>query len=271
MSLMGLSDWSVPADWREITPKFDAAVQIIRYCVEDDARYDGMTIAQLGDAIAAVDYVRNIPSQFHTDQHKAVVMAGRKISLQRTSIRPKIGVMGLVNLVASPGAAVAGIAAGVGLRVLGSQAMTNKQSFENVLSEVQLCAVDVQLEKVLRSSEIPRDASVDRLIGQRVYWLGFVYPKEWSWIPTTYEFTAAEANRAIEKSAVDVDSKRHNMAVLIDSPYCPSMSDMDSIARKLKKGKNVPEMEMAWNWYRKVVATRQRHVMPFAQRMGWTS
>lgn len=271
MSIYGSSDWSVPADWREITPKFDAAVRIIRYCVEDDARYSGMSITQLGDAISAVEYVRNIPTQFHTEQHKAIVMDGRKVSLQRTSLRPKIGVTTLFYLARDPLAAAAGIATGVGLRAINSQTMTNKQSFENVLDEVHLCAIDAQLEKVLSSSEVPRDSKVDQLIGQRVYWLGFIYPKSILEVSPAFEFTPSIANLAIAQSAKDIDSKRTSVALLTSSPFCPPLSDLPAVKRKIEKGKQVNEMEMAWNWYRELVATRQRHVMPYAHRMGWTS
>ena len=54
--LKGSTDWSLPADWREVSRKFDAALDLIEYCFADFDRMENLKVSDLGDVIAAVEF-----------------------------------------------------------------------------------------------------------------------------------------------------------------------------------------------------------------------
>jgi hypothetical protein len=180
-----------------------------------------------------------------------------------------------LSLVTSPLATTAGFALGIAGRTVanrvGGHIMIDEAEWlSTALDEVQLSAIDIQLEKIfLRQHDFVRHEEIDQELGRRVYWLGFVYPQQLNTVAPHFVFNPVIANKVISDSQNQLNGERRSIALLMNSPYNPGLMKMDEFTKKLKKGKNVPEMEMAWNWKRDLVASRQRHVMPYSQRMGW--
>jgi hypothetical protein len=273
--LNGSTDWSLPADWREVSRKFDAALDIIDYCFADFDRMENLKVSDLGDVIAAVELVRETPPQMHTARAKTLSANRRTRDAKSVKYRPRVNTLNVLSMVTSPLATTAGFALGIAGRTVanrvGGHIMIDEAEWlSTALDEVQLSAIDIQLEKIfLRQHDFVRHEEFDQELGRRVYWLGFVYPQQLNTVAPHFVFNPVVANKVISDSQNQLNGERRSIALLMNSPYNPGLMKMDEFTKKLKKGKNVPEMEMAWNWKRDLVASRQRHVMPYSQRMGW--
>jgi hypothetical protein len=273
--LHGSTDWSLPSDWRDVSRKFDAALDIIDFCFADFDRMENLKVTDLGDVIAAVELVRNTPPQMHTARAKSLAANMRTRDAKSVKYRPRVNALNVMSLVVNPIGTTAGFALGIAGRTVanrvGGHIMIDEAEWlSHALDEVQLSAVDLQLEKIfLQQHDFVRHEEFDHELGRRVYWLGFIYPQNLTNVSSNFMFTASVANQAISESQNLLNSERRSVNLLMSSPFNPGFMKLDEFEKKLKKGKNVPEMELAWNWKRDLVATRQRHVMPYAQRMGW--
>jgi hypothetical protein len=273
--LHGSTDWSLPSDWREVSRKFDAALDVIEFCFADFDRMENLKVTDLGDVISAVELVRNTPPQMHTARAKTLATNMRTRDAKSVKYRPRVNALNVMSLVVNPIGTTAGFALGiagrtVANRVGGHLMIDEAEWLSHALDEVQLSAVDLQLEKIfLQQHDFVKHEEFDQELGRRVYWLGFIYPQNLTNVSSNFMFTTAVANQAISESQNLLNSERRSVNLLMSSPFNPGFMKLDEFEKKLKKGKNVPEMELAWNWKRDLVATRQRHVMPYAQRMGW--
>ena len=273
--LNGSTDWSLPADWREVSRKFDAALDIIDYCFTDFDRMEGLKVSDLGDVVAAVELIRETPPQMHTARAKTLAANMRTRDAKSVKYRPRVNTLNVLHLAMYPLAHVVGTTIGIAGRTVanrvGGHIMIDEAEWLSyALDEVQLNSVDLQLEKIfLRQNDFVRHEGFDQELGRRVYWLGFVYPQQLNRVSSSFSFNPVIANNAISESQNQLNSERRNISILKYSPYNPGLMKLDEFEKKLKRGKNVPEMEMAWNWKRDLLASRQRHVMPYSQRMGW--
>ena len=273
--LKGSTDWSLPADWREVSRKFDAALDLIEYCFADFNRMESLKVSDLGDVMAAVELIRETPPQMHTPRAKSLATNRRTRDAKSVKYRPRVNTLNVLSLVTSPLATTAGFALGIAGRTVanrvGGHIMIDEAEWlSTALDEVQLSAIDIQLEKIfLWQHDFARHEGFDQELGRRVYWLGFVYPQQLNRVSPSFSFNPVVANNAISESQNQLNNERRSLSLLMTSPFNPGLMKMDEFEKKLKKGKNVPEMEMAWNWKRDLLASRQRHVMPYSQRMGW--
>ena len=205
---------------------------------------------------------------------KQLVDTARKREVKSVSYRPTK--LGLASMLVNPISAVAGFGIGVAARKIGRNVMANTVISEDewlssALTEIELLAIDLQISAVLaHSATFPRDDEFDRELGRRIYWVSFFYPRRRDEIPSNLSLDAATANSSVAESQRNLESLRNSMSLLIGSPFQPGLTEMDTIERKIKKGKRVPEMEKAWEWRCESLAIRQRHLMPYANRMEWT-
>jgi len=274
--LKGSTDWSVPSDWREVSAKFEAAMDVIEYCHQSFDRMDFLKVSDLGDVIQAIELVRAIPPQMRSARAQTLARSEKGRDVSSVTYRPKANAFNLLSLAMNPGATVAGLGLGIAARKVGRHVAANvmvdeEEWLTQALDRVNLMAVDLQTAKILtQSTMFSRDEEFDRELGRRVYWLGFVHPRPMNTVPANFVFDAATANDAIYRSHQELESQRRSFALLMSSPFSPGLTDMDQVEKKLNKGKNVPEMDKAWAWRRDSLAHLQRHVTGYARRMGWT-
>lgn len=281
--LRGSTDWSLPEDWRLVSTKCDAALEIIRYCHTDANRVSTLSLTHLGDVTSAIQLIREIPAQLRSPGVEELAVAERKREVSSVSYRPKASKLGIASLIVNPVGTIAGTAIGMAARTAGRHAMAHTlfdvdDWLEQALKWVEIRAVAAQLERVFSNQPIhPRDDVFDQELGRRVYWFSFRSSRSWTnseepltSVPLGFNFTPLIATNETSRIAADLESQRHSIHLLGLSPFNPGLMKIDELERKIKKGKRVPEMEQAWQWAVQGDADRQRFVMPYARRMEWT-
>ena len=274
--LNGSTDWSLPSDWRLLPQKVESAFNIISYCHQDYSRISALRVVDLGDVLSAIDLVRATPPQFRSAGSSKLASLERGRDIKSVKHRPKASAFNFLSLAVNPVATVAGLGLNIAARKAGRRVVAHltddEEWLETALSSIEVHVIDTQLESVLTNSDkFPRQPDFDGELGRRVYWLGFVYPTARKSVQSNFVFSATRATQAIAESEQALAAMRGTLGSLLTSPMAPGILDLDEIERKIKKGKHVPILDEAWNWHCAVASERQRHVLKFATRMGWST
>jgi len=276
--LNGSGSWNDSGNWRDAIKTADLAVRYLLPIAEDEARLDQADFRTLAEIGAAASFLRELPSQMRGNSCDQLIRL-----LKGASTGPKRGlVRGLIGFAVNP----LGTSISVAANQLGKHMLSDDDALTHFTSFVEATVVDFQLEYVwTHASEFPYDSGFDQEAGRRAYWLAFIWNEQnhLGRFPSDFHLTPDEANQALQRSkseVLDIRSNPDRLAqIWCNSPLFATndvvgsisrANELNKVARKLAKGKTIPEVEQALNHHLALIELRERHIHGYAIRMRWT-
>ena len=276
--LSGSGPWHDSGNWRDAVNTADLAVRYLLPIAEDETTLDRAEFRTLAEIGAAASFLRELPSQMRGSSCDQLVRL-----LKGASAGPKRGlVRGLIGFAVNP----LGTSLNVAANQLGKHLLSDDDVLTHFTSLVEATVVDMQLEYVwTHASEFPYEAGFDQEAGRRAYWLAFIWNErnQLGRFPTDFHLTPDVANQALQRSKSEILELRTNpdrlAQIWCNSPLFATndvvgslsrANEVTKVARKLAKGKTLPEVEQALNHHSGLIERRERHIHGYAIRMRWS-
>lgn len=276
--LNGSGPWQDSGNWREAISTADLAIRYLLPIAENAAALDRADFQTLGDIGAAAAFLRDLPSQMRGNSCNELVRL-----LKNDSNSPKRGVVrGLIGFAVNPLGSTLSVAA----NQLGKHLLSDDDMIEHFTGFVEAAVVNTQLEHVwTHALEFPYNPDFDQEAGRRAYWFAFIWNEQnrLSRFPADFNLTPDVANQALQRSKLEIQEVRNNPVRLTEiwynSPLLTSSdvfaninraNEMNGITRKLTRGKTIPQVEQAFDYYCQTVNERERHIHGYAIRMRWS-
>lgn len=276
--LNGAGPWHDAGNWRDAVKTAELAASYLLPIAENDAALgsaDFQTLAEIG---AAAAFIRDLPNQMRGRSCESLTRL-----LRNASAGPKRGVVrGLIGFAVNP----LGTSLSVAANQLGKHLLSDDDLLLQFTSAVEAAVVDTQLEYVwTHAPEFPYNATFDKEAGRRAYWIAFIWNEQngLSRFPEDFQVTPDVANDALQRSSSELQEIRNNPERLAQiwrsSPLFATndvvaevtrANEVIKVARKLARGKEIPEVEQAFGYHRQLIEQRERHIHGYAIRMRWS-
>jgi len=275
-ALAGYEDWSLPADWRELSPKCTRAIQVVAETaqlsnVPGDHR-------RLADVVWAVRLIADTPPQLRPSQMSELAQIGldslrEHQRASRSSFKAGRFILGvatggvseLAGVVARP--IVKRVTEYVEERMVGEDGAA-----ETVLQTVWGQCLDALLDSQWRTHErLTLGTDIANELAFLVSWRSL--GREWnSPVPEATESTFVDA---VRRSVAEYEEIRRSpeamVNVWVSSPFESPITEHHKMEKKLAKGRLPSEISSALLWYKELEESILRHVFEFSARIGWAS
>jgi hypothetical protein len=276
--LSGAGPWHDSGNWRDAVSSADLAVRYLLPIAENEDALYGADFRTLAEINAAAAFIRDLPSQMRGNSYEQLIRL-----IKKSPSGPKRGVVrGLVGLAINPLGTTINIAA----NQLGKHLISDSDALIEFTSHVEALSTDSQLEYVwTHANDFPYEEAFDSELGRRAYWIAFLWDgRNWlSRFTPDFRLTPDVANQMLRMSRMDIQAIRNSpdrlAHIWCESPLFASddvvaaltrQSERTKIARKLSKGKSIPEVEQAFDFYQRLREHRERHIHGYAIRMRWS-
>lgn len=276
--LSGSGPWQNSGNWRDAVNAADLAVRYLLPIAEYEAALNHTDFRTLAEIGAAAAFLRELPGQMRGSSCDQLVRL-----LKSSSAGPKRGlVRGLIGFAVNP----IGTSLNVAANQLGKHLLSDNDALAQFTGIVEAAVIDTQLEYVwTHASEFPYESGFDQEAGRRAYWLAFIWNEQnhLGRFPADFCLTPDIANQALQRSKSEVLKIRNNPDRLAqiwrDSPLFANddlvasinrINEQGKVAKKLAKGKTIPEVEQALDYHLQKVEQRERHIHGYAIRMRWS-
>lgn len=275
--LRGTSDWSLPADWREVAPICARAVSLVLRIVENDELPRSQD--EIADVVWAIRLIADTPPQMRPADMVRLTEVGKTVlrEHQRASRRPMKAGRVLLGLATGGVSELAGVVARPVVRRVVEYAeervLGDDGAQEIILQNTWERSLDALLDSFWsQERSIQSDPEFAKELGFLVAWRSI--SREWSGSldgePDENYFV-----RELEKLRAEFTEIKSSPAAMINlwvsSPFESPLSEHHKIQKKLEKGNLPPEILSVLQWYLETEETTLRHVREFATKMNWTS
>lgn len=274
--LVGHEEWTLPADWREVSPKCVRAIQV----VGDTAQMANVPFDEkrLLDVVWAIRLIADTPPQLRPLEMGQLAQMGLdSLREHQKASRPSFkagrvllglatgGASELAGVVARP--LVRRVSEYVEERIVGEDGAT-----DTVLQTVWEKCLDAVLDNQWKvHARLEQGSDLANELVYLVSWRSL--SREWNAsVPLAEE---SEFVRAVQAFANEYDAIRRSPAAMVNvwisSPFDSPITEIQKMQKKLEKGHLPPEISSALMWYRDREESILRHVRELSLRLGWAS
>lgn len=260
-------DWSLPADWREVSGLSDVALSYLSDFM-NFPEGEPQTLEYLSEVVGAADLVLQIPTnlrspafeKFNNEMRQSTSPRLKKLStLVKIGINPIDAVVGLLMFAV-------------------------KRSDHDDIDFVALIANAAREEAIVmqlthcleRHPGVRGDTNFENDLGRAVYWYAFQEIQHWE-IGADVHLTPDLANDAMKRHRLARDQEYADPSfrfnVWLNSPHCKkqleALGNKSFYVKKMTKGRRFPKIERAWADYVRAIEARHKYLYMFAERSQW--